>query len=214
MDKKETIVSLRLTPEERELVKQRADKDGLTISKFARRAVKNELLAGLSAYVYALLDPRKKGQYEYNGTVLPAEPYYIGKGTNNRAQHHFSDDISSAYELSDELLRQGYQKEDIIYIIEDNLTDADALEKEKELIKEIGTQGADGPLHNKHGGPTGKVIAFRLYGDEIDQLEELVENFNQHLNGKALTANQFAREIIKSFLRTQTNGVADKPKEE
>ena len=40
-------------------------------------------------YVYALLDPRKPGRYEYKDICFLYEPFYIGKGKENRCYDHF-----------------------------------------------------------------------------------------------------------------------------
>ena len=40
-------------------------------------------------YVYALLDPRKPGRYEYKDICFLYEPFYIGKGCGDRAKIHF-----------------------------------------------------------------------------------------------------------------------------
>lgn len=38
-------------------------------------------------YIYALLDSSKKGEYIYDDIKLEFEPFYIGKGTENRLKH-------------------------------------------------------------------------------------------------------------------------------
>jgi len=40
-------------------------------------------------YVYALLDPRKPGKYEYGDICFLYEPFYIGKGTGRRIRNHY-----------------------------------------------------------------------------------------------------------------------------
>lgn len=40
-------------------------------------------------YVYALLDPRKPGHYEYKNICFLYEPFYVGKGTGRRCLDHF-----------------------------------------------------------------------------------------------------------------------------
>lgn len=41
-------------------------------------------------YVYALLDPRKPGEYKYDDIEFEYEPFYIGKGQGNRRIQHFT----------------------------------------------------------------------------------------------------------------------------
>ena len=44
-------------------------------------------------YIYALLDPRKRGPFFYKGIKFKFnyEPFYIGKGQTNRIFAHFSE---------------------------------------------------------------------------------------------------------------------------
>jgi len=39
-------------------------------------------------YVYALLDPFKKGKYIYGDFTFDFEPFYVGKGSTDRAFRH------------------------------------------------------------------------------------------------------------------------------
>lgn len=39
-------------------------------------------------YVYALLDPRKPGKYKYGEYEFDYEPFYVGKGSGDRCEHH------------------------------------------------------------------------------------------------------------------------------
>ena len=39
-------------------------------------------------YVYVYLDPRKQGIYKYDNFEFNYEPFYIGKGKNNRCNRH------------------------------------------------------------------------------------------------------------------------------
>lgn len=81
-------------------------------------------------YVYALLDPRKKGKYTYNGLGISFlyEPFYIGKGKRNRKNHH----------LKDCLLEDGSHKSNKILIIRKTLNKNPYIIKcEENLIEEL-----------------------------------------------------------------------------
>ncbi len=39
-------------------------------------------------YVYIYLDPRKKGNFIYGEYEFNYEPFYVGKGSNNRCYNH------------------------------------------------------------------------------------------------------------------------------
>jgi uncharacterized protein len=89
-------------------------------------------------YVYALKDPRKK----------PAKPFYIGKGTGNRAwEHQLSIDSSDKGQLIKEILGSGNLV--IHTIISDNLTETQALKIEAELISAFGIISRGGMLTNR-----------------------------------------------------------------
>ena len=86
-------------------------------------------------YVYALKDPRQK----------PAKPFYIGKGTGNRAwEHQAKIDESEKGLLIKEILEASHSV--IHTIIADNLTEQQALKIEAELIAAFGIRSRGGML--------------------------------------------------------------------
>ena len=89
-------------------------------------------------YVYALKDPREK----------PARPFYIGKGTGNRAwEHQANIDDSEKGKLIKEILES--QHKVIHTIISDNLSEQQALKIEAELIAAFGIRSQGGMLTNR-----------------------------------------------------------------
>lgn len=42
-------------------------------------------------YIYVYLDPRKKGKYVYNQLEFNMEPFYLGKGRDDRCYKHLSE---------------------------------------------------------------------------------------------------------------------------
>lgn len=88
-------------------------------------------------YVYAIKDPRSK----------QPRPFYIGKGTGSRAYDHLvSPDSTRKYKRIKEILDVG--KKPIIDILVDDLTEAQALKIEAELIAAFGTEETGGVLTN------------------------------------------------------------------
>jgi hypothetical protein len=88
-------------------------------------------------YVYAIKDPRSK----------QPRPFYIGKGTGSRAYDHLvTPDSTRKYKRIKEILDAG--KKPIIDILVDDLTEAQALKIEAELIAAFGTEETGGVLTN------------------------------------------------------------------
>lgn len=112
-------------------------------------------------YVYALLDPRRPGDFKYSlpcGRLVTFdyEPFYIGKGAGSRAyQHTYEAKVGK---------RPGHKANKILKIQEDGFDiivrkckgrfgEAEALSLERELITVIGrTASGTGPLTNHRSG--------------------------------------------------------------
>lgn len=105
-------------------------------------------------YVYALKDPRQQ----------PAKPFYIGKGTGNRAwEHQNQTDDSEKGALIREILESGHKV--IHTVIADNLTEPQALKIEAELISAFGIRNQGGLLTNRvrpNTEITGKQLSLNI----------------------------------------------------
>ncbi|MBN1475827.1 GIY-YIG nuclease family protein [Candidatus Sumerlaeota bacterium] len=88
-------------------------------------------------YVYALKDPRSS----------PARPFYIGKGTGSRAYDHLvRPDGTRKYARINEIVDSGAQP--LVDVLVEDLTEAQALRLEAELISAFGTEETGGLLTN------------------------------------------------------------------
>lgn len=101
-------------------------------------------------YVYALKDPRSS----------PAKPFYIGKGTGSRASDHLArPDNTPKYARIQQIRASG--REPLVDVLVEDLTEAQALRLESELIAAFGTEETGGCLTNAvvPGGLGGKQRA-------------------------------------------------------
>lgn len=88
-------------------------------------------------YVYALKDPR----------TSPAKPFYIGKGAGSRAFDHLvTPDTTKKYARIREIIAAGSSP--MVDILVEDLTEAQALRLEAELISAFGTIETGGLLTN------------------------------------------------------------------
>ena len=88
-------------------------------------------------YIYALKDPRKS----------PAMPFYIGKGTGTRAYDHLvrPDDTRKGKRIRE---IQSTGKKVIVSRLVDDISEAQALKLEAELVAAFGVESAGGILTN------------------------------------------------------------------
>jgi len=88
-------------------------------------------------YLYAIKDPR----------CSLARPFYIGKGTGSRTFDHWvSPDSTRKYKRIKEIVDAAHKP--LIYILVEDLTEAQALRLEFELIAAFGTEEIGGLLTN------------------------------------------------------------------
>ena len=108
-------------------------------------------------YVYVYLDPRKSGTYKYGNLIFKYEPFYIGKGYNDRIYKHVNyaktliknnNKINSPTlnKIKKILINDKYP---VIYKLYDNIFETSAFRLEIYLINKIGRSDLKlGPLTN------------------------------------------------------------------
>lgn len=130
-------------------------------------------------YIYVYLDTRKKGSYSYGDFHFEYEPFYIGKGTNDRYLSHLriangsrKGRVNKVVAKIKSILNDGYNPE-IIKIIE-NLTKETYNSYEIEAIKIIGKDSNGGPLLNIMDGGDGGITWTGEHHNKGKKLEEIV----------------------------------------
>jgi len=111
-------------------------------------------------FVYAFLDPRKPGVFEYDNYTFNYEPFYIGKGKNKRDTDNLrlsfdNKDKSNPYKNNKiKRIVESTNSFPIIIKIIENVDENSAFECEKKLIQKIG-RPPFGPLTNIADGGWG-----------------------------------------------------------
>lgn len=108
-------------------------------------------------YVYALLDPRRRGPFYYGNWKFDFEPFYIGKGKSTRMYEHLrsSGKAKSSKARAIESIRDS-KREPIVITKRRGLTEKAAFDLEIVLIARIGRLNTGlGPLTNVTSGGEG-----------------------------------------------------------
>lgn len=106
-------------------------------------------------YVYVYLDPRKSGHFIYSDLHFNNEPFYIGKGKDNRILEGLNSTRENRYKISKISNIRKSNLEVIYYKLYENIDEETAFKIEKELINKIGRKIDNGPLCNIHIGGKG-----------------------------------------------------------
>jgi hypothetical protein len=133
-------------------------------------------------YVYAYLDPRKPGDFKYKDYSFDHEPFYIGKGKENRINQHLN--LYGNNKLKNNKIRKiiklGY-KPIILKLIED-INEEDAIYKEINLINEIGRiDSLKGPLTNLTNGGEG-ISGYKFSKEFLDRYTKKVIKYDRFGN--------------------------------
>lgn len=137
-------------------------------------------------YVYIIKDPRKK----------PAEVFYIGKGTGNRAAEHLKKiDSTRKSKIIQEIITAGYTP--IIEKVVENITEEQALRIELGLIGSFGTIDNGGVLYNT---VIPKNIARKIDKEVIVPIGSIE---------KAQLGLQLLKESVTSLSEENPNGITN-----
>jgi DNA-binding CsgD family transcriptional regulator len=134
-------------------------------------------------YIYIYLDPRKNGKYKYGEYEFGYEPFYIGKGKDNRWKELGENKRNKYFIRKINKIRKS-KLEPITIKLYKNLNEKESFEKEIELINEIGridlktgplvneTIGGDGTSGYKHTKEIKKLISEKLRKNFYDIKKE------------------------------------------
>lgn len=108
-------------------------------------------------YVYIYLNPLKSGVFKFGDYSFDFEPFYIGKGKNNRMKMHLTDAKHKRWHLHNTIRHiWANNNKPIIIKVKENISEQESWELEKKLIREIGRYDLNsGPLTNMTDGGDG-----------------------------------------------------------
>jgi len=113
-------------------------------------------------YVYVYLNPSKPGKYKYGEYEFDYEPFYVGKGTNQRYKYHLKSakkgEIESNLYFSNTIkyIIREYKQDPLIIKYKTNLEEKESFCLEMDMIKTIGRKDlGKGPLTNLTNGGEG-----------------------------------------------------------
>lgn len=107
-------------------------------------------------YVYTYLDPRIEGPFTYGEYEFEYEPFYVGKGKEERYIDHILDIFNNPVPFKSrkdrrirKIMEHGYNPLDYIDVLWEGTDEAEAYRQEQDAIAAIGrkTKGT-GPLLN------------------------------------------------------------------
>ena len=129
-------------------------------------------------YVYIYLDPRKPGNFVYENFCFSYEPFYVGKGTKNRAYNHLKENENNTdnklrFIKIKKILSKG--EIPIILKVKENIFEIEAYNLEKKLIMLIGRKTfKEGTLTNICPGGENPP---KFYDLPLVQQEQIREKF-------------------------------------
>lgn len=129
-------------------------------------------------YIYAYLDPRKNGIYEYGNLKLDFEPFYIGKGKGDRLYKHLRKCKLSKNTFKNNKIKSILESnlKPIIVKLYENESEQFIFNKEIELINKIGRVNIkNGPLCNLTEGGEGST-------GYVPTIESKIKNSNSNKN--------------------------------
>lgn len=136
-------------------------------------------------YNYVYLDPRKPGVYIYNNLHFDYEPFYIGKGKDDRCYIHLNETVENTFNPKKfnkiQKIRQKTGYDPIILKIYENLEESISFQNEIDLIRTIGRHDKGlGPLTNLTDGGEGGIGYKHTEEDNFKNIQNLIIQIYQY----------------------------------
>ena len=155
-------------------------------------------------YVYVYLDPRKPGDYNYGEYHFDYEPFYVGKGSKERAYDHLYGNKWNRYVASKIKKIQCICDNPIIIKYQEQLLENESFNIEIKMIKTIGRQDLKrGPLCNQTDGgdgSSGAIVPRDVVERRAEKIrgrkhtpEELQKMRDAHIGRPPITEEKRAR---------------------
>ena len=164
-------------------------------------------------YIYIYKDPENN------------QPFYVGKGKNKRAYQNYTSSRNIwVYKKINRLIKKGSTMDDIIMIVENNLSEKEAYEKEIDYIRKYGkikdgngilfnmTDGGDSPpsrkgckyeMRNEH-----KISINKSWTDERKKKmskrlrgKERSKKWGENISISKRNKNSFDREMFEKYVK-------------
>jgi hypothetical protein len=142
-------------------------------------------------YIYIYLDPLKPGNYSYQDFFFNYEPFYVGRGKNNRYKVHIQKYKLNSKNNKNSRIKNimGNNLKPIIYFSSTGITFENSLILEKEAILKIGREKLNtGPLTNLTSGGQG-VLGMTLSEESINKMKNtclergIYKKFSENMKG-------------------------------
>ena len=158
-------------------------------------------------YVYVFLDPSKEGNFEYADISFKYEPFYIGKGVNDRIKSTKVIGRCSGFKKSKLISLKNKGIKPIVEILFENLSNEKSLEIEKLLISKIGRRDLKlGPLTNLTDGGDGRTNGRNsLESNEKGRISKIKTNQRKREMGYDFSLTEDTKEKLRKINQGKNN---------
>lgn len=160
-------------------------------------------------YIYVYLNPLKSGEFCFGKTRVKYEPFYIGKGSGNRMDIH-NKVIDKHNRLKQNIINKIKleNKNPIIILLYENITEHSAFRLEKHLINEIGRRdlglGTLSNLTNGGEGTSGTIYTREKRNNMVSNKESIIK---YDINGVVIEVFENITDLSIKYPHLSTNHI-------